>query len=196
MTKMGNNEAFNNVIKNQKVIASFRRIEDAEEIIKHKNIKTIFVLNINIFELKKFVQHSQKNQKNIFVHIDLVDGLGKDAVGIKYLAQAGGIDGVITTKTSLVKAAKEEGLITVQRFFMVDSEAVKTGIKMAKQSKPDAIEILPAFLPKYYVDQIISELGVPVIAGGLARTKEDVQQVLAQGFRAITTSRRNLWDLG
>ncbi|MGF7186586.1 glycerol uptake operon antiterminator [Desulfitispora alkaliphila] len=187
--------SFEKVIAGQRVVASLRRIDDLGEVLNHKKIKTIFILNTNIFELKRITNEVNKNGKKVFVHVDLVEGLGKDTTGIRFLSKAIGVDGIISTKSTLIKAAKDEGLVTVQRFFMVDSEAVKTGIKMAKVGKPDALEIMPAFLPKYYLDQVIEELGVPVIAGGLMRTEEDAEMVLNAGFRAITTSRRALWNL-
>ncbi|MHB8170220.1 MAG: glycerol-3-phosphate responsive antiterminator [Thermincolia bacterium] len=182
------------LINGQKIIASLRRREDLTEIANHKCIKTVFVLNSNLLELKKTVHEIKGKGKNVFVHIDLVEGLGKDSEGVKFL-KAVGVNGIITTKLSLIRTAKEEGLMTVQRFFMVDSEAVKTGIKMVKLEKPEAMEILPAFLPKYYLDVIKNELGIPTNAGGLIRTEEDVKQVLDTGFCTVTTSRRTLWNL-
>lgn len=189
------NKSFEEIIAGQKVVACLRRTEDLTEILSHRQIKTIFILNSTIFELKQIATKANDSGKNIFVHIDLVEGLGKDATGVRFLAKAIGVKGIITTKGSLIKAAKNEGLISIQRFFMVDSEAVKTGIKMAKASKPEAIEIMPAFLPAFYLNEIKNSLGIPVIAGGLIRTEEDAQHVLATGFQAISTSRRNLWNL-
>lgn len=182
------------IINEQKIIASLRRKEDLAEIVHHPKIQTVFVLNSNIFDLKKIVHDLKSVGKKVFVHMDLIDGLGKDPAGVKYL-KVMGVNGIVTTKLPLIKAAKEEGLLTIQRLFMVDSEAVKTGIKMAKQVKPEAIEILPAFIPRYYLETIQQELGIPTIAGGLIRTEEDVQQVFATGFDAISTSRRMLWNL-
>lgn len=187
--------AFEKIISGQKVVASLRRMDDLNEILNHKIIKTIFMLNCNIFDLKKVSKLAKDKGKNLFVHIDLVDGLGKDAMGIKFLSKAIDVDGIISTKTNLIKAGQEEGLITIQRFFMVDSEAVKTGIKIAKMAKPAGLEILPAYLPQYYLDEIKSELQIPVIAGGLIRSEEDARAVLNVGFQAISTSRRILWNL-
>lgn len=186
---------FEKALSGQKVIAALRRIEDLHEILNHQQLKTIFILNCNIFQLKGIKQEGEKYNKNIFVHIDLVEGLGKDGAGVRYLAKSVGVTGIISTKTPLIRAAKEEGLVAVQRFFMVDSEAVKTGLKVAKKEKPHAIEIMPAYLPKYYLDELDNQLGLPMIAGGLIRDIKDAEQVLALGFQAITTSRRALWSL-
>jgi len=186
---------FIEVIKGQKVVACVRRMDDIPEVLNHDKIKTIFVLNCDIFQLKKIVAGADNKGKTVFVHLDLIEGLGKDAVGIKFLAKAIGVQGIITTKVPLIKAAKKEGILAVQRIFAVDSEAVKTGISMAKVAKPHAIEVMPAYLPKYYLEDIISELGVPVLAGGLVRTEEEAAQVLDNGFCAITTSLRTLWNL-
>lgn len=54
-----------------------------------------------------------------------------------------GVDGVITTKPSLIKVIKNEGLIAIQRLFMLDSRSLETGIKSILEDKPHAVEIMP-----------------------------------------------------
>lgn len=49
-------------------------------------------------------------------------------------------------KTHLVLLAKELGLFTVQRFFLIDSRSVATALDTAGQSFPDLIELIPASL--------------------------------------------------
>ena len=65
------------------------------------------------------------NNKIIFIHIDLSEGIGKDRSGIEYLSRSGA-DGIISTRANLIRIAKEFGLLTVQRFFAYDSQGVKS----------------------------------------------------------------------
>ena len=80
--------------------------------------------------------------KKAFIHVDFAEGIGKDRFGLEFLSKQGA-DGVLTTRTNIIKAAKEFNLITVQRFFMIDSHSVGTSIESIKISKPDIIEIMP-----------------------------------------------------
>ena len=71
--------------------------------------------------------------------------------GIEYLAKQG-VDGVSTTRTNIVKIAREYNLISLQRFFMIDSHSVSTSIESMKLSNPDIVEIMPAIVTKKIKD--------------------------------------------
>src|SRR5690606_32572939 len=67
----------------------------------------------------------------VFLHLDLIEGLANDRSAIRYVARNWKPDGIITTKTNLIKFAKEEGLLTVQRLFLIDQHAIQKGIEIA-----------------------------------------------------------------
>ncbi len=182
-------------LKDQQVIPAMRQLEDLDLLLNKESITTFFVLNCTIFQLQEILKGAKKRAKQVFVHVDLVEGLGKDPQGVRFLAESMGVGGIITTKTGLIKEAKQLGLLTIQRFFMVDSEAIKAGIRLAKGANPDALEILPAFLPRHYLELLHKELKLPVLAGGLIRTKEEVKGLMNQGFLAVTTSEKSLWTI-
>ncbi len=182
------------VMAEGKIGAAIRRHEDMEEAIRHPRIRTIFLLNGDINKLPSLVSRVNKAGKVFLVHVDLVEGIGKDAAGIHLLKRMG-VAGVVTTKSNLVKYAKDEGLLVIQRLFIVDSESLKTGIRVANNVKPSAVEILPATIPTYVVNDTKKALNLPILGGGLLKTKQDVTEALEKGIDFISTSRRDLWEI-
>ncbi|ABO51351.1 glycerol-3-phosphate responsive antiterminator [Desulforamulus reducens MI-1] len=174
--------------------AAIRRLEDLEEAIKHPKVKTIFLLGGDINVLPAVSNKINKEGKNLLVHIDLIEGIGKDWAGVRLLKRMGAA-GIVTTKSNLVKSAHEEGISVIQRIFLVDSTSLKTGIRIAKNVQPSAVEILPATVPAYVVNEIKQALGIPILGGGLLKTAEDVKEAFAMGIDFISTSRRALWNL-
>lgn len=177
------------VMLEKKIGATIRRVEDLNEAIHHPKIGTIFLLGADINILPSIIKKVHADQKILLVHLDMLEGAGKDKAGIHLLARMG-LRGLVTTKPNLVKYASEEGMAVIQRLFVLDSESVKTGIKMAS-----AVEILPATVPRFVIQDMKDSLGIPVLGGGLLRTEEDVRLALSKGIDAVSTSLRHLWDM-
>lgn len=184
----------NTVMLNKKIGATVRRVEDLNEAIHHPNIGTIFLLGADINVLPSIIKKIHADNKVLLVHLDMLEGVGKDKAGIHLLARMG-LRGLVTTKSNLVKFAGSEGMVVIQRLFVLDSESVKTGIKMASTVKPDAVEILPATVPQFVIQEMKDALGLPVLGGGLLRTEEDVRQAVEKGIDAVSTSLRHLWNM-
>ena len=162
-----------------------------QEAIK-SSAKVVLCYTANIMTIGDRIEEVHKHGKLAFVHIDLCEGIGKDKAGIDFLAKCG-IDGVISTRGNLVKYAKEKGLITVQRFFALDGKGVAGISDMAAATRPDYIEIMPGVIGK--IIKQFSKGSIPVIVGGLIDTKEEVQEALKNGAVAISTSKKELWDI-
>jgi glycerol uptake operon antiterminator len=152
----------------------------------------IFLLKSSILDIGDRISRAHENGKKLFVHIDLADGIGKDEVGISYLAKLG-VDGIISTRTSIIKAAKEAGLISVQRFFMIDSRSVDTAAESLIQSRADMAELMPGVSCKA-IKQMKRRTRVPLIAGGLIDEKSEIIAALSAGAAAISTGNVVLWD--
>ena len=86
--------------------------------------------------------------KLAIVHLDLINGLSSKEVAVDFLQKYTNADGIITTKPTLIKRAKELGLFTILRLFLIDSMAYENIDRQVKSSRPDLIEILPALMPK------------------------------------------------
>lgn len=172
------------------VIAAVRKDSEFDFAVQ-SSASFIFMLKADVMTLKDVV--ARKKDKKVFVHIDMADGVGKDRKGIELL-KAVGVDGLITTKNHLVFYAKEQGLKTVQRFFIIDSASVATAKESIANTKPDFIELLPGVIPRVIKD-FVESTQVPVIAGGLIQDKQDVINALSAGAEGVSTARKELWEI-
>ena len=131
--------------------------------------------------------------KKLYIHMDLAKGITGDQQGIMY-AKNLGVDGIISTRTHTVKLAREAGLKTVQRFFVVDSHFLGTTLDTVNASKADMIEIMPGTVTKV-IATLKEKLSTPIIAGGLIETAAEAKAAISAGASAVSTGARNLWDI-
>ena len=152
----------------------------------------IFLLNGSILTLAEDVSRTHEAGKLLFVHIDLAEGVGKDTSGVGFLSRLG-VDGIISTRSGMIRAAKEWGMRTVQRFFIVDSHSVDTAIEAIRSCEPSMAELMPGVIPKV-IQRFCRKVEMPVIVGGLIETKEEIIQAINSGASAISTAKRELWE--
>ncbi|MCK8817454.1 glycerol-3-phosphate responsive antiterminator [Natroniella sulfidigena] len=184
---------FEYILEKRPVIAAVKDLSDLEAVPKEK-VAAIFILGGDIFSLPEIVAAAIELDKLVFLHIDLVKGIGKDKYGMKYLAEEVGIDGIVTTKSYLIREAKKCGLITIQRLFILDSSAFDSGISIIKSSNPDLVEVLPGLVFPHISDELTDKLEQPIIAGGLIRNQKELDFVLDSGILAVSTSSKRLWE--
>ena len=153
--------------------------------------EVLFHLGADIITVGDDIAAAKQNGKFVFIHIDLADGIGKDKAGIHWLKRLGA-DGVISTRTQLIRAAHDSGLLAVQRFFMLDSKGMHSVAETIENTQPDLIEIMPGVIPKAL--RLFSRQEIPVIAGGLIETKQEVTAALSAGVVAVSTGRKELWN--
>ncbi len=158
------------------------------------SLPAAFLLFGNITDLSKNVRVLKENGKNVFVHIDLIDGLRPDWEGIRYVAERVGADGVLSTKPAAVKQAREFGLKTVFRIFMIDASAFDTGVQAVKTCGPDAVEVMPGLVYDV-IAELAKSIRMPIIAGGMVKTAGQAGQALASGAQAVSTSSTDIWRL-
>ena len=182
-----------NSIEENPIIAAIRDTDDLNMAIE-SSVSTIFLLYTDIFNLKTLVDRVKISGKKVFVHMDLIEGMGKDNKAIDYIAKVIKPDGIISTRSHHIKYAKEKGLFTIQRFFLIDSLSLKTMIKTVKSVKPDMIEVMPGIIPTV-IQKINDELPVPIIAGGLVNSKEEIISILKVGALGISVGKKDLWEL-
>ena len=172
------------------IIAAIRDNNDYEEALNCRS-SLIFDLNSSILSLEETVEKVHKKNKKLFIHIDLAEGIGKDKVGIQYVKKIG-VDGIISTRSNIIKQAREEGLSTVQRFFVLDSQSVNSIVETVRTSKPGMIEIMPGTVHKI-IRKLKEELNIPIITGGLIETQAEIDLALKEGAFAISTSKKDFW---
>lgn len=154
--------------------------------------QVLFLLDANILTVRDRISQAHNAGKTLLVHMDLTEGIGKDRSGLQFLRDCG-VDGIISTKAPIIRMAKELELITIQRFFALDSQGMGSVHEMLRQTNPHFIEIMPGVIPK--ILQNFSNGPLPVIAGGLIETKGEITAALNSGATAISTGAPKLWEL-
>ena len=175
----------------RKVAAAVRTQEDFQAALASK-VDIIFLLYSSLLNIEEQIAKAHEAGKKLFIHMDFAEGIGKDRVGLEFVKQKGA-DGILTTKTGMIKPAKEIGLITVQRFFIVDSHSVDTAVESIRIAKPDIVEIMPGVVCKK-IAEFARKVNTPILAGGLVEFKEDVDNAIEAGAKGISTADRKLWN--
>ena len=153
--------------------------------------EVLFHLGADIISVGDDIASAKQSGKFVFIHIDLADGIGKDKAGIEWLKVLGA-DGIISTRTQLIRAAHDSGLLAVQRFFILDSKGMHSISETIENTRPDLIEIMPGVIPKAL--RLFSRQEIPVIAGGLIETKQEVTAALSADAIAVSTGKKELWN--
>lgn len=150
------------------------------------------LMDFQLAELEDIVNELKRNNKKVFIHIDLIKGLSSDEFGAIYLAQKLHVDGIISIKPSVIMLAKKRNIIAIQRVFLKDTLSLNRSISLANKTEPDYLEILPA-MANTILTRIIEETNSKIICGGLISSKKDINDCLNQGAVSVTTSNPNLW---
>lgn len=174
------------------VIPAIRNIKDYEKVLQTGQ-KTIVLLETRISQLEHLVKYAHKHGKKVLVHADLIYGLKADKYGIEFLINNVKADGIISTRADVITQVKRHRVMAIQRLFALDSHALNHNLEICRRVQPDYLEILPAILPRI-IKEVHEETGIPIIAGGLIRTEQDVRKALKSGAAAVTTSMNRLWN--
>ncbi len=172
------------------IIAAVRCNEELELALE-SSVETVFLLKSDIMDLESVISKSHEAGKKIFVHMDFADGVGKDSSGCVFLKNAGA-DGIISTRTGIIKTARDKGIETVQRVFIVDSHSIETAVDTMQKNIPSMIELMPGIATKA-VSHFSMRVNIPIIAGGLIETEEEVELAIRAGASAVSTGKSWLW---
>ena len=156
--------------------------------------QVIFLLYGNVVNVDALVQRVREKGKICIVHIDLVDGLSSREIAVDGLVKLCHPDGIISTKPFMIRRARQLGLLTIQRVFLLDSMSLENILSQMDLQNPDFIEVLPGVIPGA-LREITAAAEIPVIAGGLIRSKPEVIQALQAGAVAVSTSCARVWEL-
>ncbi|WP_139487999.1 glycerol-3-phosphate responsive antiterminator [Brevibacillus dissolubilis] len=179
------------VFMDQKIIPAARNMKDFERILEGPYKHTVF-LETHIGQLKTIVKMADKAGKKMLLHADLIHGMKNDEYATEYLCQEIKPFGVISTRSSVILKAKQKGVLAIQRMFLLDTHALEKSYALFEKTKPDYIEVLPGAMP-HIIKEVYERTNIPIFAGGLIRSVEDVERALEAGASAITTSNHVLW---
>ncbi len=175
------------------VIPAVRSVEDVR-LACARGAAAIFFFKGDVFGLRDALPVCSQAGIPVYVHLDLLEGVGKDAAGIRLLRELGAA-GVVSTRGPLMREAKAAGLLAVHRVFMVDSEALRTGLSAVRQSEPDLVEVLPGVAVPLVIRELRAAVPCPVIAAGLVTQVDQVRAALRAGAAGVSASAKALWGL-
>lgn len=175
----------------QRIVPAARSWKDFEALLDSP-FPYLVLLDSHVAQVQSVVDEARRHGKRMLIHADLIDGLKNDESAAEFLCQRVRPDGLISTRAGVITKTKQNGLIAIQRLFLLDTGALEKSIKLVEKTKPDYIEVLPGIMPAM-IKEVAERTGIPVLAGGLVRTVQDADQALEAGAVAVTTSRRELW---
>ncbi len=184
---------FREILEDTPIIAAIKDMDGLEKCLE-SDIRVVFILFGDICNIGTIVKRIKDAGKIAMVHMELVNGISGREVALDFIKQYTEADGIITTKNTLIKYARQLGLYTVHRYFVMDSMALSNIEKQAGSIQPDVIEILPAIMPGI-IRKVDSFSKVPVIAGGLIADRHDVMTALDSGAVAISSTSQDVWFL-
>lgn len=154
--------------------------------------EVVFLLFGDILSIAELTRRTADAGKYPVVHLDLIAGLSPREIAVDFIAKTTCACGLISTRPSLIRRAKELGLFTVLRVFVIDSMALENIARDRALVEPDVFEILPGVMPDV-LRRICASISTPVIAGGLLSQKKDVLAALDAGAVAVSTTDEALW---
>ena len=163
------NYKFLDALEVSPVIAAVKDDEGVAACLKSES-QVVFILYGDICTIPEIVSKVKAAGKLAVVHLDLIHGLA----------------------SKNIHRAKELGMLTVLRVFLIDSMAYENVKTQVTAAKPDVVEVLPGMMPKV-IGKICKDLPVPVIAGGMIREKEDVMALLKAGVTSVSSTNPEIW---
>ncbi len=187
------NKKFFEILEENPVISSIKSNQGLKEVLNNP-CEVVFVLYGNLFTIYEIISKLKQANKIVFLNIDLVEGFSSKEIVVEYIKTNTNIDGILSSKATLLKTAKNLGLLTIHRLFVIDSFSFNNIQKQINISKPTCIELLPGCVPRV-IQWTLETIDIPLIAGGLVCEKDDVIAALNAGAIAISTTNQDVWNM-
>lgn len=178
---------------NQKILPASTSMKEFEKFLDSPYQIGVF-LEVHIAQLKNISRLARMHKKKMLYHIDMIHGIKNDDYATEFICQEYKPYGIISTKANVILKAKQKGVLAVQRVFLLDSHALEKSYRLIEKTRPDYIEVLPGAMP-WMIEEVQKRVKLPIFAGGLIRTREEVENALRAGATAITTSKTELWRM-
>ena len=186
-----NKKQFWQRLNKERLIAALKEPKNLERVLDSK-ISVVFLLTGHIGIIKEYVEFYKRHHRYVFLHIEKIGGITCDRDGLGFVANYICPAGIISTKSNMIKLAKKLNLMTIQRLFLIDTDATKHGLGLINANQPDAVEVMPARMPGL-IAQVKNQTSVPVITGGLLENRIQMKEALKAGAVAVSTGSPKLW---
>ncbi|PWV95530.1 glycerol uptake operon antiterminator [Paenibacillus cellulosilyticus] len=178
-------------MKSYPIIASVTKEEQFAHVLE-SDVERVNLMTGHIGNLESYITKLHDWGKQVYVHIEMIAGLGRDAHTVAYLRDKFQADGIITTKSNIITAAKQSNLRTIQRIFAIDTAAIHTAVRMINNTNPDEVELMPGLMPRV-TQEVKGMIKQPLIVGGLIRHEEEIVAALASGADFISSGDPFMW---
>mgnify|MGYP002567943776 CR=1 FL=1 len=186
------NQIFYDAVGNNPIIAAVKNMKDIEVSCTIEEIQVIFILFGDVCSIDRIVKRVKDAGKVAMVHVDLISGLSPKEVSVEYLKEHYHIEP--SKIKDFITKAKELGMYTILRYFLLDSMAFENIRQQQHIVRPDFIEVLPGVMPRV-IKRICGSVKTPIIAGGLITDKEDVMAALSAGAIAVSSTNHQVWKM-
>lgn len=173
------------------IIAALRKPEDIPRAVESP-ARVVFLMYGEVCGFEKVVSTLNKAGKEVYIHIDLIKGLSADKEAVQYVAERSAPRGIVTTKGHLIKEARKFALAAVHQFFIIDTQAFNTAIKSVTASNPDAVELMPALMPRV-IREWKTAVDLPLIVAGLVRSADEIRSLREAGCQGVAVGDPSLW---
>lgn len=154
------------------VIAAVKNEAQLENALRSE-CEVVFLLFGDLLNVAELTERVRAAGKFPVVHLDLVNGLSPRDIAVDFIAKTTRAGGIISTRPALVRRAKELGLFTVLRVFVIDSMALENLARDRLNVEPDVLEILPGVMPEpSRSPRRMKHSGTPEIGSSICRIKK------------------------
>jgi glycerol uptake operon antiterminator len=155
--------------------------------------KIVYLLTGDPENCESMIQKIVSAGKLPILNLDLLNGFSRDKFAVNYLKRVGA-RGIISTHLDPLRHALSIGLYAIQRTFLLDSGAMDTITNQLRNTPVHALEVLPAQVAPKMLERVHAiNADLPVVGGGLIQTMKEVEELLAAGLSAISTSKPEMW---
>lgn len=180
-------------IQETPVIAAVKDDDGLQNALQNENIRVVFILYGDICSIASIVQRIHAAGKFAIVHVDLIAGLASKEVAVDFIRSQTEADGIISTRQSFIRRAKELGLAAILRVFLLDSISLESLGQDARQ--PPGLSGHPAWHHAQNSAPGLRGRQSAGAHGGLIADKEDVMAALDAGATAISTTNQAVWNM-
>jgi len=193
LTSVINPESFTNQLQKHRLVAAIKDPKNLEKAVKYKdNIGAVILMTGTILTAKKFVDYLQSNGLPVLLHVERIGGLQMDHDGVEFIKRYMKPAGIVTTKSGIVKRAKEKGLFVIQRVFLIDTDMYLNLEKGLTHNASDMFEVMPSRVPEY-ISRLTGVSDKPIITGGLLSSLTHAKSAFDHGATAVSTSNTEIW---
>lgn len=180
------------------VLPSLRTLNNLKKIARCPSNVAIIGRDLHLLNLKRVIDYLRAQGKTVvLVDIDLVGGMKYDVWGVRFLAKNAQADGIISTHTESILAAKKEGMITILKGFIHDELSIVSVKKNYLTSRPDIVNLLPGIAAAERMDRLDDLGDFPVhLSGILPPRYEEIGLLLNGRVKGFHSGDPDLWNAG